>query len=226
MKKKLWGGRFRKEMASDAIDYTETTSIDSEMFFDDVWGSEAHVIMLAASGIISDEDVRGILTALEKIKKDFESGEFQLDKHKEDVHMNVESYVIGQIGDRGKRMHTARSRNDQVITDTRIHVRGLIFDIHEKLISFQKMLLNFASDHVDTITVGYTHTQHAQPISLGFWATAYVSMLIRDSQRIAESYNTTNSNPLGACALSGTSFPTDRRITTRLLGFDTILEHS
>ncbi|MCP5052603.1 MAG: argininosuccinate lyase [bacterium] len=226
MKKKLWGGRFRKEMAPDAIDYTETTAIDNEMFFDDVWGSEAHVIMLAASGVISNEDLKGILTALQKIKDDFESGAFVLDKHKEDVHMNVESFVIGQIGDRGKRMHTARSRNDQVITDTKIHVRGLILDIHERLLSFQKLLLDFASQHVDTITVGYTHTQHAQPISLGFWATAYVSMFMRDSLRLEESYNTANTNPLGACALSGTSFPTDRRITTRLLGFDSIQENS
>ena len=221
----LWGGRFQKELDSIAIDYTESIAVDAQMLLEDIWGSQAHVIMLAATGIINDEDLQAILTGLEDIKSKFQEGKFTLDRQHEDVHMNVERYLISQFGDCGGRMHTARSRNDQVITDTRLHVRNLIFDIEEELITLQKAFLDFASKHIQTITVGYTHTQHAQPISLGFWAIAYISMFMRDLTRLKQSYQMTNINPLGACALSGTSFPIDRKLTSELLGFASVQEH-
>jgi argininosuccinate lyase len=223
--KNLWGGRFREPMDPTALAYSETIAVDSEMLLDDVWGSEAHAIMLGACRIVTGDDLRQILTGLLDIEREAREGRFVLNVEDEDVHMNVERHLTGRVGAAGGRLHTARSRNDQVITDTRVHTRGLIMDIEAELIELQKVLLAFAERHVDTITVGYTHTQHAQPISLGFWATAYVQMLMRDLTRLVQAYEVTNVNPLGAGAMSGTAFPIDRRITTALLGFDAVQEH-
>ena len=226
MTKTLWSGRFQEEIDAVALAYTETIAVDSEMLMEDLWGSQAHAIMLAACGIISTETLQDILEGLDEIRHRSAQGEFALDVQDEDVHMNVERYLIERDADHGARLHTARSRNDQVITDTRMHTRELILRIEDEVVAFQRILLGFAAEHARTITVGYTHTQHAQPVTLGFWATAYFSMLMRDLTRLRHAYQTTNINPLGACALSGTTFPTDRRMTTALLGFDDIQEHS
>jgi argininosuccinate lyase len=150
---------------------------------------------------------------------------FEFDVDDEDVHMNVERYVTARHGRRGARMHTARSRNDQVVTDTRMHTRVLILDIERELVALQEILLTLAADRADTLTMGYTHTQHAQPITVGYWATAYAAMFRRDLTRLSQAYRTTDINPLGACALAGTSFPTDRRLTTELLGFAEVQEN-
>jgi argininosuccinate lyase len=224
--KSLWGGRFEDEIDPVALSFVETTAVDAAMVHQDIWCSQAHAIMLAACGILDQHDLRKVLTGLADIQQAAADGEFGLAADDEDVHMNIERRLIASAGDAGARLHTARSRNDQVITDTRLHTRQLIIDLEIELLALQETLLDLAGRHVHTITVGYTHTQHAQPITLGFWATGYVGMFARDQQRLQDAYRVTNLNPLGACALAGTSFPTDRRITTDLLGFDDVIENS
>ncbi len=220
-------GRFKGDLAEEMKGFTSSIEIDKGMILEDIWGGEAHVIMLAEQGIVEGADARKILGALERAKSDSIKGKFELDPELEDVHMNVENYVMKYAGEElGGKMHTARSRNDQVLTDTRLHLREKILEIEESIIKLQRTFLKLAEKSTEKIMPGYTHTQHAQPISLGFWATAYVSMLTRDLTRLKNAYVQVNKNPMGACALSGTSFPIDRELTTKLLGFDGIEEHS
>ncbi len=224
---KLWGGRFNSEITTETEDFTQSIEVDSRMVAHDIWGSQAHAIMLARVGIISDEDLRQILRWLGKAEEDFRDGKFFLKPEKEDVHMNVESYLIEGAGrEYGGKLHTARSRNDQVLVDTHLVTREQILRTQEGTSRLCRVFLAIARCHVETVMPGYTHTQHAQPISLGFWATAYVSMFIRDLKRLDAAYALANMNPLGACALAGTSFPIDRHLTTKLLGFDAVHEHA
>ena len=224
---KLWGGRFNSEITTETEDFTQSIEVDSRMVAHDIWGSQAHAIMLARVGIISDEDLRQILRWLGKAEEDFRDGKFFLKPEKEDVHMNVESYLIEGAGrEYGGKLHTARSRNDQVLVDTHLVTREQILRTQEGTSRLCRVFLAIAWCHVETVMPGYTHTQHAQPISLGFWATAYVSMFIRDLKRLDAAYALANMNPLGACALAGTSFPIDRHLTTKLLGFDAVHEHA
>ena len=193
----------------------------------DIWGSQAHAIMLARQDIISNADLREILYWLRKAEDDYQNGNLILDPNKEDVHMNVESYLIENAGiEFGGKLHTARSRNDQVLTDARLYVRDEILNVKRGISTLCDAFLNVAKEHKDSVMPGYTHTQHAQPISLGFWATAYVSMFLRDQKRLQAAYELTNTNPLGACALAGTTFPIDRHLTTKLLGFGEPQEHA
>lgn len=197
------------------------------MILEDVWGSKAHVLMLSKQGIISKDDAKKIIKSLKKAEKDFITGRFKFSRELEDIHLNVENYVIKDSDlDYGGKMHTARSRNDQVLTDTKLHLRGKILEVEEGVIRLQKTLLNLTDKYVDAVMPGYTHMQHAQPVTMGFWLTSYVSMLARDLERLRNAYVNVNSCPLGACALAGTSFPIDREFTSRLLGFDSIHEHS
>jgi argininosuccinate lyase len=227
MAKKLWGGRFRKELEKSAEDYLQSVEVDRELVLYDIWGSEAHAIMLARQGIITDKDLKKILYWLERVRADYLNGRFQLKKQQEDVHMNVESVLIKEAGkEYGGKLHTARSRNDQVITDARLYIRNQIIEIEELIIKLQKTFIGIAEKHLETPMPGYTHTQDAQPITLAYWATAYVSMLMRDLKRLANAYQVVDMNPLGSCALAGTSFPIDRRLTTKLLGFSALHKHS
>ena len=227
MTKKLWGGRFRKDMTSAVESYSQSIDTDSRMVREDIWGSQAHAIMLAAQGIVTEDDLREILRWLEKARADFESGDFQLKAELEDVHMNVESYLIEGAGaELGGKLHTARSRNDQVVTDTRLRAREEMIEIERGVVALVRVLLDVAEANGDAVCPGFTHTQIAQPITVGFWASAHASALMRDLERLAAVYRHINLNPLGACASAGTSFPTDRRLTTRLLGFDAPLEHA
>ena len=224
---KLWGGRFSKELSAETENFTETIDVDSRMVLCDIWGSQAHAIMLAHQQIISQDDLCQILTWLGKAKEDFLNGKLELKQELEDVHMNVETYLIEGAGrEYGGKLHTARSRNDQVLVDARLYIREQILDTQDLLCQLAKTFLEVAVEHVETVMPGYTHTQHAQPITLGFWATAYVSMFLRDLKRLDAAYDNVNTNPLGACALAGTSFPTNRNITTKLLGFDNTHEHA
>ncbi|MFQ6041386.1 MAG: argininosuccinate lyase [Candidatus Poribacteria bacterium] len=224
---KLWGGRFSKDLSAETETFTETIDVDSRMVLHDIWGSQAHAIMLAHQRIISPDDLRQILTWLGKAKEDFLNGRLELRRELEDVHMNVETYLIEGAGrEYGGKLHTARSRNDQVLVDARLYIREQILDTQELLCQLAKTFLEIAEANVETVMPGYTHTQHAQPITLGFWATAYVSMFLRDLKRLDAAYADVNTNPLGACALAGTSFPTDRNLTTKLLGFDNTHEHA
>ncbi|MEA3255503.1 MAG: argininosuccinate lyase [Candidatus Altiarchaeota archaeon] len=220
-------GRFKGGISPVLLDFTDSLGSDKEMVLEDVWGSKAHVLMLRKQGIISKDDAKKIIKSLMKAEKDFITGRFKFSEELEDIHLNIENYVIKDSGlDYGGKMHTARSRNDQVLTDTKLHLRGRILEVEEGVFRLQKTLLNLADKYVDAIMPGYTHMQHAQPITLGFWLTSYVSMLARDLERLKNAYLNVNSCPLGACALAGTSFPIDREFTSRLLGFDSIHEHS
>ncbi len=225
--KTLWGGRFSASLTSETVVFTHSIEADTRLIGYDIWGSQVHAIMLARQGIISDTDLNEILRWLCKAEDDFQNGNFTLDPNKEDVHLNVESYIIENAGiEFGGKLHTARSRNDQVLVDAHLYIRDEILNIQRGVASLCDAFLNIAKTHVDTVIPGYTHTQHAQPISLGFWATAYMSMFLRDQKRLQAAYELTNTNPLGACALAGTSFPIDRNLTTELLGFDGVQEHA
>ena len=225
--KTLWSGRFSTNLTTETIAFTHSIEADTRLIGYDIWGSQAHAIMLARQGIISDADLREILRWLQKAETDFQNGDFTLDPNKEDVHMNVEAYLIENAGrEFGGKLHTARSRNDQVLVDAHLYIRDEILNVQRGLSELCDAFLHIAKAHTDTVMPGYTHTQHAQPISLGFWATAYVSMFLRDQKRLQSAYALANTNPLGACALAGTTFPIDRHLTTKLLGFDAPHEHA
>ena len=227
LQKTLWGGRFSTNLTTETIAFTHSIEADTRLIGYDIWGSQAHAIMLARQRIISDTDLQEILRWLRKAEEDFQNGDFTLDPNKEDVHMNVESYLIENAGrEFGGKLHTARSRNDQVLVDAHLYIRDEILNIQRGLSALCEAFLQIAKAHTDTVMPGYTHTQHAQPISLGFWATAYVSMFLRDQKRLQSAYRLVNTNPLGACALAGTTFPIDRDLTTKLLGFNAPHEHA
>ncbi|MAJ72638.1 argininosuccinate lyase, partial [Candidatus Poribacteria bacterium] len=167
---KLWAGRFTSEMDNLMLDFTHSTETDSRLIPYDIWGSQVHALMLSHQNIINSTDLSPILIWLEKALSDFHAGRFVLDPTKEDVHMNVESYVIEGAGvEFGGKLHTARSRNDQVLTDTRLYSREQILIICSNLVVLCKAFIGIATKHTTTVMPGYTHTQHAQPISLGFW---------------------------------------------------------
>lgn len=225
--KTLWSGRFNSHLTSESVAFTHSIEADSRLIGYDIWGSQVHAIMLARQGIISDADLREILCWLGKAEEEHQNGNLTLDPNKEDVHMNVESYLIENAGiEFGGKLHTARSRNDQVLVDARLYIRDEILNVKRGISTLCDTFLNIAKEHVDTVMPGYTHTQHAQPISLGFWTTAYVSMFLRDQKRLQAAYELTNTNPLGACALAGTTFPIDRNLTSQLLGFEAPQEHA
>ena len=225
--KTLWGGRFSTSLTTETVAFTHSIEADTRLIAYDIWGSQAHAIMLARQEIISNTDLREILRWLRKAEEDYQIGNFTLDPNKEDVHMNVESYLIENAGrEFGGKLHTARSRNDQVLVDVHLYIRDEILNIQRGISTLCDAFLSIAKEHVATVMPGYTHTQHAQPISLGFWATAHVSMFLRDQKRLQAAYELANMNPLGACALAGTTFPIDRHLTTELLGFDTPHEHA
>lgn len=226
MSEKLWGGRFEKEIDYEVLLYTLTTNIDARMAEHDIWGSIAHLLMLHHQDIVGRDDAIAILTVLLSLLDDAQNGSLRLDPALEDIHFNIESQVIARTSPEiGGRLHTARSRNDQVVTDTRMLLRWSILDLKIALHNFITDLLMIANDNLETIAVGYTHVQPAQPISLGYWLTCYASMYLRDLHRLSESYHITNQSVLGACALAGTSFNINRDISCRLLGFDRLLVH-
>ena len=227
MGSKMLRGRFRGGVDPALLEYSSSLETDKQMFSEDVWGSKAHVLMLAKQDIISKEDAGKILKALSDVEKDRLSGKFSLDANLEDVHLNIENYVIGKCGlDYGGRMHTARSRNDQVLTDVKLHLRKQLLEVIDLVIGLEKTLLGLAEKNAATLMPGYTHTQHAQPITFGYWASSYASMLLRDLDRLNGAYARVNTCPLGSGALSGTSFPTDREYAAKLLGFDSVHVHA
>jgi argininosuccinate lyase len=224
---KLWGGRFSADLDDLALAYSESTDADAPMVAEDIWGSEGHALMLARCAIISEGDLREILRWLEHARQEWEAGRLVLQREREDVHMNVECYLRDHAGaEMGGRLHTARSRNDQVVTDCRMHLRSRLLDIQEAVAELQSVLLTLAAAHTETVMPGYTHTQQAQPISAGFWLSGHAAALQRDQQRLSQVYTRVNRCPLGAAALAGTSFPTDRRLSAALLGFDGVEPHA
>ena len=223
---KMWAGR--SESATDKIadDFNSSIRVDSRMFREDITGSMAHASMLAARGIISQEDADRICEGLGTILEDLESGALQIDETAEDIHMFVEQVLTERIGDVGKRVHTARSRNDQVAVDVRMYLRRQSGDIIGKLRSLLSVIAGQAQEHVDTIVPGYTHLQRAQPIRFAHHLLAYAMMFARDIDRIGDAVRRMNESPLGACALAGTTYPTDRGMVASRLGFDSVSKNS
>ncbi len=217
---KLWQGRFRG--ASDnttTFNSSENIQLDENLIFYDIIGSLAHVKMLAKQTILKKEEADAIIDALKQVLKKYESGNFKLDEKLEDVHTNVENAVTA-ITPHGKKMHTARSRNDQVLLDMRLYMRDQVLDIASTIIELQKIFVELAKK--EGIAVGYTHTRVAQPITVSFWCDSFVQGFYRDLDRLTECFKRINQNPLGAGAIAGTSWNIDREYTAKLLGFDAV----
>ena len=223
---KMWEGRFSKALDQQADDFNSSIHFDHRMFRQDITGSMAHAAMLAAQGIIAQEDADAIIPELEKILQDIESGELPIDMTAEDIHMFVEAELTKRLGDVGKRLHTARSRNDQVAVDIRLYLREEAAEIVEMLKTLLEAILHQAKQHTTTIMPGYTHLQRAQPITFAHHLLAYGMMFTRDIGRIEDAVKRMNYNPLGSCALAGTTYNTDRYMTAGTLGFDGITLNS
>ena len=217
---KLWGGRFRKETDSLVNDFNASIHFDARLYQEDIQGSMAHARMLSDCGIISPEDNRQIQEGLAAILADVEAGRVEFTADNEDIHMNVEALLTARIGAAGKRLHTARSRNDQVAVDLRLHLRREICEITGQILDLQQAILQQARAHTNTVMPGYTHLQRAQPISIAQHLLAYGEQLRRDVTRLADCKRRMNVCPLGSGALAGTTYPIDRFETARLLGFD------
>jgi argininosuccinate lyase len=224
--KKLWGGRFTKTAEEWVDEFGASIPFDQELVEEDIEGSIAHVTMLGKCGILPNKDVEkiknGLLTLLEKAKQ----GKLEFSVAYEDIHLNIEKMLIDEIGPVGGKLHTGRSRNDQVATDMHLYLRKRVTEIITLIGQLQKVLVEKAEEHVETIVPGYTHLQRAQPISFAHHLLAYFWMLERDRERFRESLKRINKSPLGAGALAGTTFPIDRYMTAELLGFDGIYENS
>jgi argininosuccinate lyase len=220
MTNKMWGGRFRSGPDAIMEEINASIGFDQRLFAQDIAGSKAHAAMLAAQGIISKTDAAGIRKGLDAIAREIEDGTFTFSRALEDIHLNVESRLKELIGPAAGRLHTARSRNDQVALDFRLYVRDSIDHLDLQLKELQLALAEKAEAQAATIMPGFTHLQVAQPVTFGHHCLAYVEMLARDRSRLADARRRMNENPLGAAALAGTSFPIDRHATARALGFD------
>ena len=223
---KLWAGRFTEPTDALVERFTESVSFDRRLAKHDIRGSIAHATMLAEVGVLSSEDRDAIVRGLEGILADIEAGDFEWRASLEDVHMNVESVLTERIGEAGKRLHTGRSRNDQVATAVRLFVRETLDGIAASIRALQDVILSIADREAETVLPGFTHLQPAQPVTFGHHMLAWFEMLERDARRLAECRARVNRMPLGAAALAGTPYPIDRAMTARLLGFDGLCENS
>ncbi|MAT83515.1 MAG: argininosuccinate lyase [Gammaproteobacteria bacterium] len=223
---KLWGGRFTE--ATDAFVETFTASVgfDRRLYHHDIEGSIAHATMLASVGVLSGDERDRIVSGLREIHKEIDEGRFEWRVDREDVHMNVEARLIELIGDTGKKLHTGRSRNDQIATDIRLYLRDAIDAIDAVETELLDALLELAARHTDTVMPGFTHLQPAQPITFGHHLLAWFEMLLRDRERLRDCRRRVNVLPLGAAALAGTTFPIDREAVASALGFDAVAENS
>lgn len=217
--KKLWGGRFEAGLEKWVEEFGASITFDQKMAEFDLKGSMAHVTMLGKTGIISVEEAALIKAGLEELLQDFHAGHLTFDVSNEDIHMTIETLLTEKIGPVAGKLHTARSRNDQVATDMHLYLKAKLGDVLEKLGHLRTSLVTLAEEHVETIMPGYTHLQHAQPISFGHHLLAYYQMFTRDSERFKFNLEHTDLSPLGAAALAGTTFPIDREMTADLMGF-------
>ena len=216
---KMWAGRTAGNTSAMADDFNSSIHIDSCMYREDIKGSMAHSAMLAEVGILTAAEADAIIAALEGILKDIDSGALEINMNAEDIHMFVESVLTERIGDLGKKLHTARSRNDQVAVDMRLYMRGKCEEIEELLIDLMNAIVSVAAEHKYDIMPGYTHLQRAQPIVFAHHLLAYAEMFKRDLSRLTDAKARMNYSPLGACALAGTTYPIDRAMTAKALGF-------
>ncbi len=223
---KLWSGRFGKETDALVNDFNASIQFDQRLYYEDITGSMAHATMLADCGIISAEDKEAILNGLQSILDDVEAGKVEFTADNEDIHMNVEALLTARIGDAGKRLHTGRSRNDQVALDFRMYVRNRIPEMIAQLIELEKVLCKQAKQYQSTVMPGYTHLQRAQPISFAQHLMAYANMFSRDITRLEDCAQRLNECPLGSGALAGTTYPIDRYQTAAALGFNGPMSNS
>lgn len=217
---KMWAGRFSKALDRLADDFNSSIRVDSRMYKQDICGSKAHAAMLGKTGILAQQETELIREGLDGILQDIESGTLPIDENAEDIHMFVEAELTRRIGDAGKRLHTARSRNDQVAVDVRLYLRDAVEQLLPKIRDLLAAILEQAKANTDTVLPGYTHLQRAQPIVFAHHLLAYAMMFTRDIGRLEDATKRMNVSPLGSCALSGTTYPTDRALTAQLLGFD------
>ena len=223
---KMWAGLTSGETSKIADDFNSSISFDCRMYEQDIKGSMAHAAMLAARGILSEEDADSIADGLDGILKDLKDGTLKIDPAAEDIHMFVEQVLTERIGDAGKKLHTARSRNDQVALDLRMYLRGQIDEITEKIRKLGRTAADLAAEHTASIMPGYTHLQRAQPVTFAHHLLAYVMMLARDLERFSDCRKRMNISPIGSCALAGTTYDTDRDMEAASLGFDGITLNS
>lgn len=223
---KMWAGRTAGETDRTADEFNSSISFDSRMYREDITGSIAHAAMLKKQGIIPSEAADHIMEALEQIMTDIDHGDLQIDMDSEDIHMFVEQVLTERIGEEGKMLHTARSRNDQVALDMRMHMRTQVKEIQALTVNLIEELCEQAKKYRETIMPGYTHMQRAQPVVFGHHLLAYAMMLLRDRERLQDAAKRMNYSPIGACALAGTTYPTDRSYEAKLLGFDDITYNS
>ncbi len=217
---KMWAGRFKKEVDSKVNDFNSSISFDGRMYRHDIMGSIAHATMLGKTGVIDPAESEKIIAGLEGILADLDSGDLAFDMEAEDIHMFIEAELTKRLGDTGKRLHTARSRNDQVALDIRLYLRDEIQEIKSLTKTLIEALCDMAAQHTETIMPGYTHLQRAQPITFGHHLMAYANMFWRDLGRLSDTAKRMNQNPLGSGALAATTYPIDREMTSALLGFD------
>ncbi|MDR0904364.1 MAG: argininosuccinate lyase [Ruminococcus sp.] len=226
MDDKMWAGRFTKELDKNVNDFNSSISFDKRLYAEDITGSIAHADMLGKQGIIPSKDAEQIILILGDIKNDIESGELKFDGTAEDIHMFIEAELTARVGYIGKRLHTARSRNDQVALDMRLYLMNQINSIGEILAELLLVLCDIAEKHTGTVMPGYTHLQRAQPVTMAHHLCAYAQMFLRDMDRLSDTSRRTNISPIGSCALAGTSYPIDRELEASNLGFDGITENS
>ncbi|MEI6421753.1 MAG: argininosuccinate lyase [Lentisphaerota bacterium] len=222
----LWGGRFSGNQKKELIEFTESVSFDKRLYRHDIAGSKAHVEMLAESGIIPVKTAKAIKTELDKIERLIDSGNFEFRSELEDIHMHIENALIKSLGDEGARLHTARSRNDQVCLDIRLYLRDETLKIISGIRNFQRALVLQGDLNSDAIMPGYTHLQHAQPVLFAHHLLAYVEMFDRDAARLQDCLKRINVMPLGAGAIAGTTLPINRKKTAQILGFSEISGNS
>lgn len=222
----LWKGRFKKELAKETNDFNSSIKFDCRMFEEDIKGSIAHATMLGSAGIIDKSESEKIVDGLSQILDDIKSGKLEIDMQAEDIHTFIEGELTARLGQTGKRLHTARSRNDQVALDIRMVLKTEIDEISNKLKELISVLCTKAEENINTIMPGYTHLQRAQPITFAHHLMAYCSMLCRDLDRLADVKRRMNVLPLGSGALAGTTYPIDRNIVAQALGFDDVAVNS
>ena len=222
----LWSGRFTEGVSEFTQQFGASLPVDKALYAQDIAGSKAHAHMLAAQGVISQEDCDAIQAGLDRIKERIEAGEFVFDINNEDIHMSIESVLTAEIGDAGARLHTGRSRNDQVATDTRLYAKERCTQLMQANLELRRALVHQAQEHFDVILPGYTHLQHAQPVLFSHHMLAYVWMLTRDYERLAAARRAADASPLGSAALAGTTYPLDRQMTARELGFSRVIPNS
>ncbi len=222
----LWKGRFQKELSKTTNDFNSSISFDSRMYKEDIQGSIAHATMLGRCGIIKKEEADAITAGLKQIESDIDNGSLKIDMEAEDIHTFIEGELTKRLGDNGKRLHTARSRNDQVALDIKLYLKKEAKQVRKMLCSLIDVLCSKAEQYSDTVMPGYTHLQRAQPITFGHHLLAYAEMFLRDISRLDDCAERMDEMPLGSCALAGTTYPIDRSITASLLGFERITNNS